>query len=386
VDPSNPKVAGSLKAPPDGSEPEEDSSPTDSAEDEIGETHRISRILQALHNQDPVIVVFVGHFQGYQEIEAQCEFRLAYNGPPPPSLKEFFEFNWARIRDASSKYGSTSILGSLLWTIQPITDDSLNISVYRLGMGLKVRYEPKNITGHPMEKWPTVFTFNLEDGLSIAFPAVPRLPDALLMQYLVNLTVSWDGREYGKPWQIYLTQQPWRKSETGEIYLQALPKYPADVDPEAFNPRIPFNAAQPRDFSEITNDREISNILKSGRDNGWDMLLSCVSSLDGSNSITVTYQTALTDCEDSIPWYLGKFNELMSQDGLIGLPAAARLGFIWNRTCRIEDQNIHVFITEVGVSTPEEDGPPCMLFYAPRATFKLRCESLPVAWRALTMC
>jgi hypothetical protein len=260
TDPSNPKVSGSLKSVPGDAQfaSDEDSCPTDSLEDETGEIHRLTRISQALYRKEPVMVVFVGHFQGYQEIEAQCEFRLAYDGPSPPSLKEFFELNWARIRDAPSKYGSTSVPGSLLWTIQPFTDDSLNISVYSFGLGLKVRYVPKNITGQSMEKWPTVFTFDLEDGLSLAFPAVPRLADAFLMQYVVNLTVPWDGHEYGAPWQIYRTQQPWRKSETGEICLQALPQYPADVNPEAFNPRVPFNSAQPRDFSEITNSQEIS--------------------------------------------------------------------------------------------------------------------------------
>jgi hypothetical protein len=389
TDPSNPKVVGSLKSTLVLSSLDDlgdDSNPTDSMEDETGETHRLARIALVLHNQEPVMVIFVGHFEGYQEIQAQCEFRLTYNGPAPPTLKEFFNFNWARIRDAASKYGSTSVPGSLLWTIQPITDDSLDISVYRSGMGLKVRYIPKNFSGFSMERWPTVITFDLDYGLSIAFPAVPRLPDAFLMQYAVNLTVPWDGHEFGKPWQVYLTQQPWRKSETGEIYLQALPQYPGDMNPEVFNPRIPVNAAQSRDFSEITNSHEISRILKFGRDNGWDMLLSCVSSLDGSNFITVTYQTVITDCEDSIPWYIQKFNALMKQDGLIGLPAPARNGIVWTRSCRIEDHNIHIFLTEVGVSTPEEDGPPCTLLYAPRGTFKPRCESIPVALRAITMC
>jgi hypothetical protein len=51
-----------------------------------------------------------------------------------------------------------------------------------------------------------------------------------------------------------------------------------------------------------------------------------------------------------------------------------------------QDHRIHIFITEGGVSTPEEDGPPCILLYAPKATFKLRCESIPVALRAITMC
>jgi hypothetical protein len=388
ADPKDPKVAGSLKGQvgPDDDSESEDSCPTDSFEDETGETHRLTRIAQALHKKEPVTVIFVGHFQGYQDIDAQCEFRLSYEGAAPPSLKDFFNFNWARIRDAATRYGSTSVPNSLLWTIQKIEDDSLNISVYKSGMGLKVRYEPKSLTGLPLEKWPAVFTFDLHDGLSIAFPGLARLPDAILMQFMINLSAPWDGHEYGKPWTVYLTQQPWRKSETCEIQLQAMPSFPPEINAEAYNPRVPFNAAQPRDFSEITDDKEVSRILKFGRDSGWNMLLSIVSSLDGTNSLTLTYESPLTDCEDDIQWYWQRFGELLASDGPVGLPIYARPGIQLRRSCRIEDHLIHIFLTEQGVATPEEDGPPCILLYGPRATFKLRCESIVVALRAVTMC
>jgi hypothetical protein len=91
---------------------------------------------------------------------------------------------------------------------------------------------------------------------------------------------------------------------------------------------VPFNAVQSRDFSEITDKQEISRILKFGRDNNWNMLLSCVSSLNGTNSATVTYETSLAGCEDSIPWFLNKFKALMEEDGLIGLPVEARLNVV----------------------------------------------------------
>jgi hypothetical protein len=58
----------------------------------------------------------------------------------------------------------------------------LDISSYRFGMGLKVRYAPKDIKGLPMDKWPAVFTFDLEDGLSIAFPAVQRLQERCMTE------------------------------------------------------------------------------------------------------------------------------------------------------------------------------------------------------------
>jgi hypothetical protein len=193
------------------------------------------------------------------------------------------------------KFGSTSVPGSLLWTIQPFTDESLDISVYIFGTGLKVRYRLKAQKGLEMEKWRTVYTCDLGEGLSIAFPAVPRLPDAFLMKLMVNLTSSWDGHKYGTPWQVYLTQRPWRKSETGEIYLQTMPSYPAELDPEAVNCGVPFRTAQPIDLSEIMDQKEISRIMKFGRDNGWNMLLSCAATLDGTNSATITYERSLRD-------------------------------------------------------------------------------------------
>jgi hypothetical protein len=158
-----------------------------------------------------------------------------------------------------------------------------------------------------MSEWPATYVTDLSFGLSVAFPGLPRLPDAILMQYLVNLTASWDGHAFSKPWPIFLTQQSWRKSETGEIYLEASLEFSGTVDPHAYNPRIPFNSAKFPDESEILSDSDISRTLKFARDNGWPLLLSCASSWDGTNSITVTYETSLEDCEDKIPWYWSKF-------------------------------------------------------------------------------
>jgi hypothetical protein len=388
ADQRDPKVAGSLRGQPgdDADSESEDSCPTDRFEDQVGEDHRLARIAIALHKRTPVMVIFTGFFQGYQDIQAQVEFRLSYDGPPPTTLKEFFELNWARIRDAALRYGSSSVPCSLLWTIQKIEADTLDISTYQFGMGLKGRYEPKGLQGLPLEKWQAVYTVDLHDGLSIAFPGVPRLPDSVLMQLMVNLSVPYDGQEFGKPWTVYLTQQPWRKSETGEIVLRPMPAWPPEIDPNAFNPRVPQNSAQPRDFSEITDDKDVSRVLKFGRDNGWNMLVSIVSSLDGTNSLTLSYESPLTDCEDSINWFWQRLGELMANDGLIGLPAYARPGIQLKRSCRIEDHMIHIFLTEQGVATPEEDGTPCILLYAPRATFKFRCESIEVALRAVTVC
>jgi hypothetical protein len=388
ADPSEPKLPGSLKSSPgkQSASDESDSFPTDSEEDVIGYQHRLDRIAQAVHNHDPIMVIFVGEFQGYQDRLAQCEFRLDYSGLAPATMKEFFEFNWKRLCDISIAYGGDSVPGSLTWTRNQITDDNMITSSYRFAQGLKVRYQSKDLTGVPMSDYEATYATDLSFGLSVAFPAAPRLTDATLMQYMVNLTASWDGTAFSKAWPIFLTQQSWRKSETGEIYLEASLEFAGTVNPHAPNPRIPFNSARFPDESEIFSDSDTSRTLKFARDNGWPLHLSCASSFDETNSLTVTYETTLTDCEDKIHWYWSKFVSLLTSDGMIGFPAVARTGITWSRHCFIGDHCIHIMLKEIGVSTPEEDGPPCFLIFAPRATLKLRAETVEVANRMLTMC
>jgi hypothetical protein len=80
----------------------------------------------------------------------------------------------------------------------------------------------------------------------------------------------------------------------------------------------------------------------------------------------------------------------MTQDGLIGLPAASRLSIPWRVTLRKEDNSIRVTLHEstpenVLVPTPEDDGVPCFLLYGPRVTIKMRCESVAIAEQYLMM-
>jgi hypothetical protein len=152
TDPSDPKVQGSKRTSlGDQSaldqESESDSFPTDSEEDTGGYEHRIRRIAQAVHNHEPIMVIFVGQFEGYQGIIAQCEFRLDYSGPAPDTMQNFFEFNWGRIRDIAGLYGADTVPGSLTWTRNKITEENLDVSSYRFGKGLKVRFQPKDLGG-----------------------------------------------------------------------------------------------------------------------------------------------------------------------------------------------------------------------------------------------
>jgi hypothetical protein len=385
--PTNPKVHGSARGQiGKQTSDESDSFPTDSEEDLIGYEHRLQRIAQAVHNHEPILVVFVGEFQGYQDQISQCEFRLEYSGEAPTSMKEFFEYNWKRLCDISIAYGGDSVPGSLTWTRNTVTDESIHAPVYRFGKGLKVRYQDKELAGKPMADFEATFVTDLSWGLSVAFPAAPRLTDATLMQYMVNLTASWDGSSFSKAWPIFLTQQAWRKSETGEICLEASLEFSGEIDPHARNPRIPFNSAKFPEESEIFSDPDISRTMKFARDNGWPLHLSCASTFDSTNSITVTYGTSLEDCEDKIPWLWTKFVALLNGDSMIGFPAVARNTIVWKRHCYIGDHYLHIMLKEQNVPLTEDDGPPCFFIYGPQALLKMRAESVDVANRMLTMC
>jgi hypothetical protein len=113
-------------------------------------------------------------------------------------------------------------------------------------------------------------------------------------------------------------------SETGEIVLAATPGYPQGADPHLVNPLIPMNSIQPRTFTTAIRPKGTGRLLKFGRDSQWPLYISVASTLDGSNSVTFTYQSSWEECGASTTWFWTQFAALSAQDGLIGLPIAAR--------------------------------------------------------------
>jgi hypothetical protein len=96
------------------------------------------------------------------------------------------------------------------------------------------------------------------------------------------------------------------------------------------------------------------------------------------------------DCDAPTTWFWNQFASLASQDGLVGLPVAYRQNISWAMSLRKESNSMRVTLHEKTidgqfVSTPEDDGIPCFLLYGPRATIKMRCESMDVAERYLTI-
>jgi hypothetical protein len=87
---------------------------------------------------------------------------------------------------------------------------------------------------------------------------------------------------------------------------------------------------------------------------------------------------------------MNQFKALAEADNLVGLPALYRPDVPWLLTLDKEDNAMRVILHEKTpsgefVALPGDDGPPCFLLYGPRASFKMRCESVNDANRFLTM-
>jgi hypothetical protein len=325
IDVSKGKISCGMTRIPGPDVDSSDSCPTDSSADPPNEdTDKLVQIAQAIYRQEPVTVCLKGHFKGSQNVETVVHFQRDHTSGTPNSLQELFQEAFQEIAASSTMYASSGIPGSLLWTVTPFTHDSLDISVYKIGKGDIVTYSPKGMQGLPISQCPAVYTLELAGKWFISFGAEEQALDATHMQYLVNITAPWDGKAYGNPWRIFLAAQPWRFSETGEILLSASPEYPQERDPYSFNPRIPRNAAQPRTFIGATRPKEIGRILKFGRDSNWPLYISVASTLDATNSISITYQASWDECDASTEWFWNSFVNISAQDNLMDLPVTAR--------------------------------------------------------------
>jgi hypothetical protein len=236
-----------------------------------------------------------------------------------------------------------------------------------------------------MSEFSEVFVTDLPYGLSIAFPAVPNLTDSDLMRLFQFLTAIPEGAQLTKPWQLFLEQKPWRKSDSGEVTVVSSLQF-SGMDAQAINPRVPFNSAKFPDETEISSSSDISRALKFARDSHWKFFVSVASTFDQTNAITVSYETSLEGCDDTKDWYWQRFLEELQKDGMLGLPIASRPGPTFAKKCFIGDYQLHVMLLEEGVETTECDGPPSYFVYAPNAVMKFRAEDVASVHRMITMC
>jgi hypothetical protein len=258
---------------------ESDSESTESEDDTM------FRITQAIHRGEPVQVALNGYFKGYQNIDSVVQFRQPYSGGIPDSLRSLFNFALAQIAVLPLSFGSEGFPNSLYWATVTFTSAQIDTVLSKSDNGLLVSFHRHDMPGMAIREFPATYTLKLPSGLR----------DFTLTQYLANITAP--RSENPKPWLVLLIAQPWRDSETGEIWLNASPTHPQDVDPTATNPVIPRNAAQSPCFTSTTRRKEIERLLKFGRDSNWPLSISVASSLDGLNSATVTCPSPWTDCD-----------------------------------------------------------------------------------------
>jgi hypothetical protein len=392
-DPKYPKITGGSKGTVDGSDDSDpDSCSTDSEEDIDGDyTHRHIRIQQALHRKEPVTAVFVGRFQGFQCQLSQCLFRIEYLEESSQNMAEFFEINRGKLHQISTSFAGEDFPGAFEWVRCEFTDPKLDIQVNHAGKGLQVWIQHQDLPSITIPEHHEVYSVDFPYGFSIAFAAAPNLTDNQLMELFQKITAVPCGPQLAKPWQFFLEQKLWRKGDTNEVAITPTMDF-SGVNPDAVNPRVPMNASNFFDETEITSPSDISRTMKFARDSGWDYFISVASTFDGTNELTVSYKASLEDCVDERNWYWTQFLKLLKADGMDGFPCAARTDLDFDRKCFVGDRTLHTMLfekrasTKERVKTTEDDGPPCFLAFAPKAVMKLRAESTEMVQRIYTIC
>jgi hypothetical protein len=272
-----------------------DSCPTDSSLDASNEdTHKLTQIAQALHNEQPVTICLKGSFRGYQNQSSTVRFERDHVGKAPADIFEPFHQAVAEIQTLAEVDGTSGIPGSLIWTVAQLSRDRFDISLSKLGKGITITYCLRGATGAPITQFPAAYSVEVAGKWFVAFGAEAAASDAGLIHYLVNITAPWDtsSNSYHEPWHVYVSAQPFHSGQTGEICLTALPSYPPDKDPSSPNPHIPWNSAPPRTFIEASRPKEIHRLLNFGRDSEWPLRIAVASTLDGTNSASVSYEAS----------------------------------------------------------------------------------------------
>jgi hypothetical protein len=129
---------------------------------------------------------------------------------------------------------------SLYWTTVPFSDSDIGDIVTSSNSGLLVSFKRHGMPGASIAQFPAAYTVKFTSGLRISFGAEKCASDAVLTQYMINITAY----PSGKPWMVLLIAQKWRDVETGEITVVPSPTYPEGIDPYSANADIPRNGVQ----------------------------------------------------------------------------------------------------------------------------------------------
>jgi hypothetical protein len=101
------------------------------------------------------------------------------------------------------------------------------------------------------------------------------------------------------PRQALLAAQPWRIGEHGEISAQAC-QLNADLDEIFTSGKVPLCAAIAPTFTEASHPKEIQELLKFGRDSARPLKITAPSTIDDTESLSITYDSDWTDCDGYI--------------------------------------------------------------------------------------
>jgi hypothetical protein len=246
IDISEGKVVGGKKgmSGPDGCA-------TDSEEDgKDSDEQKLIQIAQAIHKGQPVIIAIQGKFQGNQVREWEVLFQNYHIGQVPADVMEVFQTALLEILELAKHYGTEGIPGSYLWTQSGISREKLAVSLIKEGKRVVLSFGPNVNDSLRLAQFPVRYRVHLVNNWSASFGSQPTLTNLGLTQFMINITAPWDelANQYRSPWYIFLSAQPWRAEERGEVVVLACNEFRSDRSPNEIKSFVTQCAAQPKTF------------------------------------------------------------------------------------------------------------------------------------------
>jgi hypothetical protein len=211
---ADPKLAGSEPGPV-GSDSSSDSWEEEDIPDEapeaqklqmmdISDAHKLQKMKQAIVKGLAITIeiraAYVFDNQAHEAIFSR-EFKVSQ---PPAHVLEPYQLAYKQIEQIGMSYHG-GLPASCIWTDQGVPREDIEVTVYKVGQGIYVRYGYRKTPALDVMNLPEQIQAALPLGWSVSFGTSLNPVDLELTQRLMNITAD---SQYGIPWQIHLLKIP----------------------------------------------------------------------------------------------------------------------------------------------------------------------------------
>jgi hypothetical protein len=387
--PADPKVQGSvtgqLAAGSDSSSDswEEELFPETISEEErlayqaMADEHKLRKMRQATIKGVPITVeigaayVYGGQIHG---AVFSNEFKISQ---PPAHVLEPFQIAYKQIEQIGLAFQG-GLPASSIWADSGIPREEIDITVFKIGQGIYLRYACSQEEALDMRNLPEQIKALLPLDWSVSFSTTSNPVDLELTERMANITSQVLGNQFHSPWQVHLAKTQLRIGELGTPGASVY-KMIGKWDDYRQVEQPPVCAKEIPTFVEATTVKESQAMLRFGRDSNWPIKITLAARASPAMMVSITYDTdweglhTTEEGEISTDWGWTKFNAKFKEEALLAPPALASGTGVWNASIRKENNSFRIILKEAGIWAPEDpDGPPPMILFGPKAVVKIR--------------